>query len=217
MSAFRHVFFLHGFVSSAKSTKGEFFAGRLQEHGVALHRLDFNEPSFETMTMTRMIEQLAAALRPLDGPATLIGSSLGGSLAILAAGRLGERIDRLVLLAPAVMFASADHHLVPPERVEEWRRQGALPFFHYGYGEERRLNFSFYEDSLRYDAFNTRFTQPTLIFQGMRDEAVPYRSVEAFANARANVTLSLLDDEHQLLASLPRIWESTEPFLGLVE
>jgi hypothetical protein len=29
--------------------------------------------------------------------------------------------------------------------------------------------------------------------------------------------LSLLDDDHQLTASLPRIWSDIEPFLGLLE
>ena len=30
-----------------------------------------------------------------------------------------------------------------------------------------------------------------------------------------NVTLSLVEDDHQLIASLPRIWDDVEPFLGL--
>jgi hypothetical protein len=29
--------------------------------------------------------------------------------------------------------------------------------------------------------------------------------------------LSLVDDDHQLIASLPRIWESTQDFLGLID
>ena len=155
--------------------------------------------------MTRMLDQLAAELAALDGraPATLFGSSLGGTLAILAAARLAAKVERLVLLAPAVMFAKPGHHLLPPERIAEWRRRGALPFFHYAYNEERLLNFAFYEDSLRYDAFNAAFTQPTLIFQGLRDASVDPRTVEAFARTRPNVTLSLLEDDHQLMASLP--------------
>jgi len=31
------------------------------------------------------------------------------------------------------------------------------------------------------------------------------------------VTLSLLDDDHQLVASLPRIWDDLQPFLGLTD
>ena len=40
------------------------------------------------------------------------------------------------------------------------------------------------------DAFSAALTQPTLIFQGMRDASVDYRTVEAFARTRPNVTVS---------------------------
>ena len=52
--------------------------------------------------------------------------------------------------------------------------------------------------------FDALIPQPTLIFQGLRDASVDYRTVEEFARTRPNVTLSLLDDDHQLMASLPR-------------
>ena len=213
----QHVFYLHGFASSPRSTKVGYFSDRLREHGIDVRCPDFNQPDFSTLTLTRMLDQLGAELEALDAPATLFGSSLGGTLAILAAARMPARVDRLVLMAPAVMFAKPGHHLLPPERVEEWRRRGSLPFFHYADNAERDLNFAFYEDSLQHDAFNAVIGQPTLIFQGLHDASVDHRTVEAFANARANVTLSLLDDDHQLIASLPRMWNDVRAFLGLDE
>jgi pimeloyl-ACP methyl ester carboxylesterase len=204
--------YLHGFASSAKSTKAAYLGERLHEHGLTLECPDFNEPDFATLTVTRMLDQLDRALPPPGGPpATLIGSSLGGALAVLAASSWGPRIDRLVLLAPAVLFAV--ENLVAPERIAEWRRAGRLPFFHYAYNAERMLNFAFYEDSFRYNPFDAAFSQPTLIFQGTNDRAVDPRTVEAFARARTNVTLSLLDDSHQLGNSLPRIWDGVAAFL----
>jgi pimeloyl-ACP methyl ester carboxylesterase len=216
--------YLHGFASSPQSTKAQYFGGKCAGQGVTFSCLDFNLPDFRSMTISRMLEQLTADIeRSFDfaqgglpaEPVTLVGSSLGGALAVLAAERLGDRVDRLVLMAPAVMFARPGHHLLPPDRVEEWRRRGALPFFHYAYGEERLLDFAFHEDSLRYDAFGASFAQPTLVFQGLRDRSVDPRTVEQFAQARSNVALSLLDDDHQLTASLPQMWNAIEPFLGL--
>ena len=216
-----HVFYLHGFASGPGSTKVGYFTERLREFSVGVHCPDFNHPDFSTLTLTRMLDQLGAELasvdRAADARVTLIGSSLGGTLAILAAARFADRVDRLVLLAPAVMFAKPGHHLLPPDRIEEWRRRGALPFFHYADHTERLLNYTFYHDSLRYDPFDAAFTQPTLAFQGLRDASVDYRTVEAFANTRPNVTLSLLDDDHQLIASLPRIWTDVRAFLELDE
>ena len=69
----------------------------------------------------------------------------------------------------------------------------------------RPLSYRFYEDGVQYDAFAADVRQPTLILQGLRDESVDYRVVEQFAAARPNMHLTLLDDEHQLMASLPRI------------
>ena len=58
-------------------------------------------------------------------------------------------------------------------------------------------------------------TQPTLIFQGLRDAAVDPRMVQRFAALRPHMRLTLLDDDHQLIASLPRIWSDMTLFLGL--
>ena len=221
------IVYLHGFASSAQSTKARYFGERLNEHGRALVRPDFNGPDFRTLTMTRMLNQLEGDIARLraDGAGgasarqerglALIGSSLGGTLAILAAERFGARVDRVVLMAPAVMFAKPGHHLLPPDRIEEWRQKRSLPFFHYAFGEERELDFGFYEDSLQYDALKAAFNQPTLIFQGLHDRSVDPKTVEAFADGRPNVTLTLLEDDHQLIASLPKMWESIESFLRL--
>jgi len=210
------IVYLHGFASSARSTKALYLGDRLRERGLAMRCPDFNEPDFSTLTITRMLERLAGECAESGGgKATLIGSSLGGALAILAAARWPDLVERLVLLAPAVMFAKPGHHLLSTERIEEWRRKGELPFFHYAYNAEAPLKFEFYEDSLRYSPFDAVFPQPTCIFQGRHDASVDARTVEAFAEARPNASLTLLDDDHQLTASLPRIWEGTAAFLGL--
>jgi uncharacterized protein len=209
------VLYLHGFASSPASSKATLVGGRLRERGVAFRCPDLNEPDFSSLTMTRMLAQVDRELAALGGPAAVVGSSLGGALAILAAERWPARVTRLALMAPAVMFAKPGHHLLPPERVESWRREGALSFFHYGAGEERRLSFAFYEDSLGYDVFGAAFAQPTLVFQGRRDESVEPAGVEAFCRGRANVSLTLLDDDHQLTASIETIWAGMAPFLGV--
>jgi pimeloyl-ACP methyl ester carboxylesterase len=47
---------------------------------------------------------------------------------------------------------------------------------------------------------------PTLVFQGRRDTAVDPATVEAWSRRRPNVELHMFDDDHQLAASLPDIW-----------
>src|SRR3954470_6524385 len=95
------VFYLHGFASSPQSTKVGYFRERLRAHAIELQCPDLNEPDFATLTLTRMLDRLGDELteegRP---PATLIGSSLGGTLAILAAERFAPHVDRLGRLGP---------------------------------------------------------------------------------------------------------------------
>ncbi len=75
-----HFFYLHGFASSPDSGKARFFRDRLAERGIALAAPDFNGPDFDSLTVTRMLGQLDAAIdRAPAGPVALIGSSLEGS------------------------------------------------------------------------------------------------------------------------------------------
>ena len=52
------ILYLHGFASSAKSTKAGYFAERLRPHGRTLVAPDFNLPEFRSLTMTRMLAQV---------------------------------------------------------------------------------------------------------------------------------------------------------------
>jgi len=218
----RHIFYLHGFASSAGSRKAGFFAERLAAHGLDLRCPDFNEPEFSTLTVSRMLRQLhheIAALQP--GPVTLIGSSLGGLVALHAAAQLererGSRspIEQLVLLAPALEFFRSRTDRLGDEGIARWRESDRLEVFHHGYGEMRPVAFALYEDAQQYDSFGVTTRAPILIFQGRRDDAVDPAMVERFAAGRPNVMLHLLDEDHQLLASLEAIWREMAATLGL--
>jgi pimeloyl-ACP methyl ester carboxylesterase len=212
-----HVFYLHGFASSALSKKAAFFASRLAPYGLALHCPDFNEPDFATLTVSRMIAQVAARLAALPpGPVALIGSSMGGVVAAhLAARRPRSAGDRLVLLAPAFEFAANRMRSLVGDHLDEWKASDQLEVFHYGFGKPMTVGYALYEDALQYDSDALESWQPTVVFQGSRDESVDPASVVQWSRCRPNVTLHLLDDDHQLIGSLDRIWEETARFLGL--
>ena len=52
------VLYLHGFASSARSSKATFFARKFRDAGVELQTPDLNQPDFSTLTITRMVEQV---------------------------------------------------------------------------------------------------------------------------------------------------------------
>lgn len=211
----RHVYYLHGFASGATSTKGRWLGERLARFGLELRCPDFNLPDFSTLTVTRMIADVERWMAADgEGPVALLGSSLGALVAYHAAVR-NPRVERLILLAPALDIAPSLRRGLGDVKVQEWQRAGSLEVFHYGYDEQRRVNYTLLEDCERYDPFSTPLEIPILIFQGRRDESVSPEMVEQFASTRPNVELHMLDDDHQLISSLPYIWEQTARFLGL--
>jgi hypothetical protein len=99
--------------------------------------------------------------------------------------------------------------------VDEWRRTDTLNVFHYGFGRMMPVRYGLYEDAARYDALNALLSLPIQIFQGRRDVAVSPETVQRWAAARPHAELHLLDDDHQLIASLDYIWTEMARFLGL--
>jgi hypothetical protein len=216
----RRFIYLHGFASSPRSGKATVLAGHLRPLGLTLEAPDLNVPDFRTLTVTRMVDQTVSLVtKGPAGPVVFIGSSLGGVVALQAAARLAQEadhaIERLVLLAPALDFDRDGLRFLGRERLEAWRETGTINIFHYGEQRDMPLGYAFYADSQRFDTFNLRVDVPIVIFQGRRDEAVDYRMVERYAATRPNVQLRLLDDEHQLTASLPVIWQEMAKFLAL--
>lgn len=206
--------YLHGFASSARSGKASFFAQRCREAGIAFDAPDLNLPDFSTLTVTRMLDQTRALLERSAGPATLIGSSLGGYVAVLAAARWPERVKNVVLMAPALDFSHNGLSGPGGADIGDWKRAGHLNIFHFGYGRMMPIHYELYEDARRYDAMSAVVAMPVLVFQGRRDTAVDPATVKKWSDARPNVELHLLDDDHQLGNSLNYMWEKTEPLLG---
>jgi pimeloyl-ACP methyl ester carboxylesterase len=214
------IIYLHGFASSAQSSKAQFFASKFAELGIPLVAPDLNAPDFSTLTVSRMIDEVGGVLaQGAPGPVVLMGSSLGGFVAWHAAARLAavppeHPIEKLVLLAPAVTFGRDRDEDFGHGVVDAWERAGTREFFHYGENAPRQLHYDFYRDALGYPASHAKVVVPTLIFQGLQDEVVKPQGVIEFCQGRPNVSLRLLQDGHQLLAHLDEMWLETRTFLG---
>ena len=207
------VVYLHGFASSAHSGKATYLAQRLQERGVRFLAPDLNVPDFSTLTVTRMLEQTRALLDQEKEPVTLIGSSLGAFVAVNAAAQWPDLVGKLILMAPALDFG--DEGLTGPggADIAAWKAAGQLNVFHFAYGRMMSVHYELYADARRYDGMGADLKMPVLVFQGRRDTAVDPATVEAWSRRRPNVELHLLDDDHQLTASLSYIWDATSRFL----
>ena len=210
-----HVFYLHGFASSADSTKAGFFAAKLRAHGIPVHTPDLNQPDFATLTVSRMVDQVTSAidLIPPSESVNLIGSSLGAFVAVHVALKRPGRIAKLVLLAPALDFGGGRSRPLGDRDVEQWKATGFTNVFHYGYGRMMPVGYELYADAAGYDCTDAALGMPILIFQGRHDTVVDPVSVERWTSVRPNVELHMVDDDHQLGGSLEYIWTETERFL----
>jgi pimeloyl-ACP methyl ester carboxylesterase len=214
----RHLIYLHGFASSARSTKATAFAARSAEAGWSFACPDLNLPDFESLTISRMIDQVTDAVAASPAPrVALVGSSLGALVALEAAARAqptaGPQIDALVFLAPALDLAPGLERHLGAAAMEQWQRTGTLDVFHYADQRMHPLNWAFMEDARRYDSIRTITTLPVLVYHGRRDDVVDVASVAEWAALQPRAILHLLDDDHQLLTSLNLMWTGTHTFL----
>jgi uncharacterized protein len=211
-----NVLYLHGFASSPRSSKATYLTERFAEQGITVRTPDLNLPDFSTLTVSRMLQQTDEIIDGLpDGPVVLIGSSLGGFVAVHAAAARPDCVQKLVLLAPALDVSAERMDQLGDRPVAEWRRSGSLNVFHYGYGRTLPVQYALYEDAAYYNALQTDLHLPILVFQGRHDEAVDPATVEQWSSRRPNVELHLLDDDHQLGRSLSYIWMKLAAFLML--
>ena len=203
------ILYLHGFASGPTSSKARFFRDRLEAAGAQFEIPDLAGGDFEHLTITG---QLAAIERAARGePVSLVGSSMGGYLAALYAGRHPET-TRAVLLAPAFGITRLWLHRIGAQAIEHWRRTGFMEVFHYGENRRCRLAFDLFADAGRYENYPA-FTQPALLFHGANDDVVPARFSEEFAAAHSNAKLELLDSGHDLLNVLDYLASKITDFL----
>lgn len=203
--------YLHGFASGPKSTKARYFNEKLTACGITAAIPDMNTPSFTDMTLTSQIDHVGSQLIKSD--CVMIGSSMGGLVATLTATRFPE-VRALILLAPGFGIEKRWNDLVDQDKRSAWKDQGTLDVFHYASQQNEPLSYKFVEDLESYSTRNIQVTIPTLILHGVNDDVVPVSESRNFAQHNsAHVQLIELEDTHELIESLPTIWNASEKFL----
>ncbi len=206
--------YLHGFLSGPSSTKGEFLFRRFAEFGRILIRPDLNGNSFEKMTISSQLQIINYTIDNAGDEVILIGSSLGGYLATIAAAERPEVI-KIVLLAPAFDFVSRYIERLSEKQLEEWKKTGFIKLYQYHYRTHTKLGYQIVEDALLYQDRQIHTHQPILIVHGLKDESVPYQTSIAFLQKHAEAQMVLLPTDHGMLDKLDVIWKYVRIFLEL--
>ena len=208
---------LCGWRSDMASTKASALDAEAERLGLGLLRFDYSghgrsEERLEDGTISRWLEETLAILRAeSEGPQIILGSSMGGYLALLAARALAqageaERLAGLILIAPAVDFTEALIWERAPEEARRaimkegaWRRPSA-------YSDEPDVfTRALIEDGRKHLLLGgmIRTGCPTVVLQGMRDEDVPYAHALALMQLLDGhpATLTLVKDGDHRLSS----------------
>lgn len=204
-----HWIYLHGFASSPGSQKAKFFQQKLASVGLPVVVPDLNVPSFEKLTITAMLERVdeLVGAHGADARIGIIGSSLGGLVALLAAERHPKQVNRLLLMAPVLGLFRTSFVGLGHNGVRKWEREGFTEVHHYGTDSPQRISSDFIHDARKYDESRLHLAIPVMIVHGTHDDIVdPHLSV-VFAKHNPNVTLHLVEDDNRLIASCTQIWE----------
>lgn len=200
------IIYLHGVASGPSSAKSRLIVPPLVAAGHSVVVPDLNEGDFEHLTVTRALARVRRLMRDRT---IIIGSSLGGYLAALAAAK-DERVKGLVLLAPAFDFAPRMRARFPADVLATWQRLGRTFVEHYALGGLHAIGYELLADAERH-APRPPLRVPTYILHGRRDDTVPASTSEEVAKQWAAVVeLDLVDDDHSLVASAPRALAAAE-------
>jgi len=210
------LFWLGGFKSDMRGTKAEALAAHAARAGRACVRFDYSGHGesggrFEDGTISRWLEEaLAVFAAEARGPQIVVGSSMGGWIALLLSRALAKQpapnatLAGLVLIAPAPDFTEAlmwaqfsDAVKRQIEETGSWLRSSA-------YGEEPYpITRALIEDGRKHLLLNGPVAVgcPVRILQGVQDPDVPYAHAMKLVSclAQDDVVLTLVKDgDHRL-------------------
>lgn len=203
-SAGATVILCHGMESNKESEKLVYLARALANKGISALRFDFSyvgesSGKFEDITYTGEVEDLAAAYELMQsrcpGRTAILGSSMGGTVALLYTARQPS-VAALVTVAAPLHPENFPKRILTPEQVQQWRVQGFTSY------NGQRLNAFLLNDLERINvlAAAKEITCPVLIIHGDADEIVPVsEAYELHACLTKNNRLSIMKGaDHRL-------------------
>ena len=202
------VVFLGGFNSDMTGTKAEDLAAFCAARGQAFLRFDYSGHGasggrFVDGTIGRWAEDAACALdRLTQGPQILIGSSMGGWIALLLALRRPERVKGLIGIAAAPDFTARMATELPAEARAALQRDG-IWYRPSAYGDPYPITRALLEEGRNHLLLQgpVPLSIPVRLLHGQQDPDVPWelslKIAEAVTGPDVQVVL-VKDGDHRL-------------------
>jgi pimeloyl-ACP methyl ester carboxylesterase len=200
---------LPGFLSDMASTKATAVADWAAAQGLTMMRFDYSGHGLSGgdllyASIGDWLEEAIALWGLMDGrPRIVIGSSMGGWVALLLARHLAQQrgshdLAGLVLIAPAFdMTETLMWRELPQTAKDEIERNG-VTYVPSAYGDPYPITRHLIEEGRSHLLANHPFDPgcPVRVLQGMRDPDVPWRHAVALVDllTGADVELTLIKD-----------------------
>ncbi len=217
------IFWLGGFKSDMKGTKAETLSAWARENGRACVRFDYSGHgesggNFRAGTIGRWLEEsLAVFAACCGGPQVVVGSSMGGWIALLLARELRRlkaagnakadtiagSVAGMVLIAPAVDFTEVLMWQRFPQAAQRELAENGVWLRPSEYGEPYPITRGLIEEGRNHLLLGGMIETgcPVRILQGVQDPDVPWNhAVELTSRlAQDDVVLTLVKDgDHRL-------------------
>ena len=192
------VILCHGMESNKESEKLISLSRSLSKRGLLALRFDFfcageSSGQFEQITYSAEVEDLRAAFDLLQrypvGKMGIIGSSMGGSVALLFASQ-EKRVASLVTLAAPAHPEKITDRLLSPEEIRCWQQTGFITY------HGRRINNSFLDDlqKINIPRAAEQISCPALFIHGDADATVPVEDAyELYARVSSPKRICILE------------------------
>ncbi len=207
--------YLHGFASSPSSNKARAFKEKFDALGIHLEIPSLDGGDFKNLTLSSQMSIINQYVdRYPDEKFAVIGSSMGGYLAALAAN-LRPEIKTAYLMAPGFNFLNrwkkkweeGDENNLPSAK--------NIKVFHYGLNEWCYLDSGLFADAMKWDSVSLDKELPTRIVHGIHDDTVPIQESRHYASVLKSCDLVELDSDHGLLSHIDWIVEDCADFFSI--
>jgi pimeloyl-ACP methyl ester carboxylesterase len=210
------IFWLSGFMSDMASTKATAVATWAAAHALSSTRFDYSGhghsgAAFTDGTISRWLDEAQAVFTAVaTGPQIVVGSSMGGHIALLLLRRLtrdepsqASRIKALVLIAPAWDMTEELMWKRFPESARREISERGLYEQPSAYGAPYPITRKLIEDGRKHLLARQPFDpgRPVVILQGLQDPDVPAahtRELESFLTGGRVKLIEIADGDHRL-------------------
>jgi len=210
----------HGFATSKDGNTYIRLEEILNENEVSIFRFDLfghgeSDGKLEDITISEAVDDVLNAIRFLKESnykkIGLLGSSFGGMASLLSALKRDD-LYILALKSPVSDYPGL-LALRDKEEIDAWKQKGFIHFTSIN-GEEIKLNYSFFEDAIKANVYESadKIKFPTLIVHGDKDKIVPVEQSKKTASLIENCRLEIIEGADHTY-SIP---EHFEMMLGII-